>query len=68
MLGADRFLCSADYPFESVAEASEWVENAPLTDQERAQVCAGNARQLFQLKKRGRINVPERRLRRGLVA
>lgn len=49
MLGGDRVLFSADYPFESAEEAGNWIENAPLSDEERRAVCHENARTLMQL-------------------
>ncbi|WP_299808185.1 amidohydrolase family protein [uncultured Roseibium sp.] len=49
MMGDDRVLFSVDYPFEQAAEAGEWIEQAPLTDCERAKVCHENARALLTL-------------------
>ncbi|MCA0870671.1 amidohydrolase family protein [Seohaeicola saemankumensis] len=47
MAGPDRVMFSVDYPFERPEEAGDWIEAAPLTDDERAAVCHGNARALF---------------------
>ncbi|KND19513.1 amidohydrolase [Pannonibacter phragmitetus] len=49
MLGADRVLFSADYPFESAREAGEWIEAAPISDIERRAVCHDNAASLLKL-------------------
>lgn len=49
MLGSDRVLFSADYPFESAREAGEWIEAAPLSDAERRAVCHDNAASLLKL-------------------
>jgi 2,3-dihydroxybenzoate decarboxylase len=49
MMGSERVLFSADYPFESVAEAAEWIEAAPLTGPERRAVCHDNAAALLRL-------------------
>lgn len=48
-LGVDRVLFSADYPFERMSEAGEWIEAAPLSDDERRKVCRDNAAVLFGL-------------------
>lgn len=48
-LGPDRVMFSVDYPFEKPSEAGEWIEAAPLSEAERAAVCAGNARALLGL-------------------
>ena len=48
-LGAQAVLFSVDYPYESTAEACTFIEDAPLDDKTRAQVCHGNARRLFKL-------------------
>ncbi|MFW2543744.1 amidohydrolase family protein [Primorskyibacter sp. 2E107] len=49
MLGPERVMFSVDYPFERSAEAGDWIEAAPLTERERAQVCHENARALLKL-------------------
>lgn len=49
MAGADRVMFSVDYPFEAPEEAGEWIEAAPISDQERAKVCHLNAKALLGL-------------------
>jgi 2,3-dihydroxybenzoate decarboxylase len=49
MTGADRVLFSVDYPFERPEEAGEWIEAAPLSDEERRMVCYDNAAALMKL-------------------
>ena len=48
-LGVDRVMFSADHPFERAAEAGDWIENAPLSDDERTKICNANARSLLKL-------------------
>jgi 2,3-dihydroxybenzoate decarboxylase len=48
-LGPQAVLFSVDYPYESTAEACEFIERAPLDDATRALVCHGNARRIFKL-------------------
>jgi 2,3-dihydroxybenzoate decarboxylase len=49
MMGAGRVMFSADHPFENMQEAADWIEAAPLSEEERAGVCDGNARALMRL-------------------
>lgn len=49
MMGADRVLFSVDYPFERPDEAGEWIEAAPLGENERRMVCHDNAEKLLNL-------------------
>lgn len=48
-LGADRVMFSIDYPYESTEEAGEWIEAAPLSEEEKAKVCYQNAKDLLRL-------------------
>jgi 2,3-dihydroxybenzoate decarboxylase len=45
-LGEDNVMYSVDDPFESMAEAVEWFDAAPLNDAVRATVARDNARHL----------------------
>ncbi len=46
-LGADRILFGTDYPFESMAVASDYLDRAPLSDEDRAKIGHGNAERLL---------------------
>ena len=46
-VGADRVLYSVDYPYEDMGEATEWFDNAPISEPDRVKIGCGNARQLF---------------------
>jgi 2,3-dihydroxybenzoate decarboxylase len=48
-LGASRVMFSVDYPYESTDEAASFIENVPLGEQERRDVCSGNAERLLGL-------------------
>ncbi len=48
-LGHDRVMFSADYPFESTAEASEFIDHVPLAENVRADICRNNAARLLRL-------------------
>lgn len=48
-LGVDRVMFSVDYPFESPDEAGPWIDNAPISENERELICCGNAKALLGL-------------------
>jgi 2,3-dihydroxybenzoate decarboxylase len=50
-IGIDRVLWSADYPFEDISDAAEWIDAAPLSNADREKICRDNALKLFKLKK-----------------
>jgi 2,3-dihydroxybenzoate decarboxylase len=49
-MGVERVLWSADYPFEDISDAAEWIDAAPLSDADREKIVRSNARKLFKLK------------------
>src|ERR1041384_7710345 len=49
-MGVQRVLWSADYPFEDISDAAEWIDAAPLSDADREKIVRSNARTLFKLK------------------
>ncbi|MGK4585782.1 amidohydrolase family protein [Kitasatospora sp. HPMI-4] len=51
-MGSDRVLYSSDYPYESMREASDWFDNAAISDNDRIKIGRTNARRLF-------TNLPE---------
>jgi 2,3-dihydroxybenzoate decarboxylase len=46
-VGVDRVLYSTDYPWESMHEASDWFDNADISDNDRLRIGSTNARTLF---------------------
>ncbi len=46
---AGNVMFSVDYPFEKTELAAQFIEQARLSETERAQVAAGNARQILKL-------------------
>ena len=48
-LGAERILFAADYPYESMREAAEWFDAAPLDAGARAAIGRENALRLLRL-------------------
>jgi len=48
-VGADRVLYSVDYPFEDVVEASEWFDQASISESDRMKIGRTNGQKLFRL-------------------
>ncbi len=49
-IGPERVLFSADYPFESMKESSDFIENVAIDDSVRLDICARNAQARLNLK------------------
>lgn len=48
-MGAGSVMFSVDYPFERTELAAQFIEQARISETERAQVASGNARQILKL-------------------
>ena len=48
-LGVDRVMFSCDYPYEYTHEAVEFIDNAPISAEDREKICHGNAERLLGL-------------------
>lgn len=48
-VGADRVLFGADYPFERMADTSEWFDSAPISEADRQKIGRDNAIRLLGL-------------------
>ncbi len=46
-LGPERILFAADYPYEDMAEAAEFMNSADMSDEDRQKIFHGNAEKLF---------------------
>ena len=46
-VGVDRVLYSTDYPWEHMREASDWFDNADISDNDRLRIGSTNSRTLF---------------------
>jgi 5-carboxyvanillate decarboxylase len=49
VLGADKILFAADYPYESSGEAVQFMESVQLSDSDKDKICHLNAEKLFGL-------------------
>lgn len=48
-LGADRIMFAADYPYESLQQHVDFIDTAPISDDDRNKICHLNAERLFKL-------------------
>jgi 2,3-dihydroxybenzoate decarboxylase len=48
-LGHEHVMFAADYPFESMQEAAEFIDHVPLAESVRADICFNNAAKLLRL-------------------
>ncbi|MES2258121.1 MAG: amidohydrolase family protein [Pseudomonadota bacterium] len=48
-IGSDRILFSADWPFENIDHAADWLDTASISDNDRVKIGRGNAARLFRL-------------------
>jgi len=48
-IGSDRILFAVDYPFEEIAQASDWLEAAEIDEDLRRKIARENAISLFEL-------------------
>jgi 2,3-dihydroxybenzoate decarboxylase len=49
VLGAERIMFAADYPYESVSEGVQFMDTVDITDAQRQMIYAGNAEKLLKL-------------------
>jgi 2,3-dihydroxybenzoate decarboxylase len=49
VLGADRIMFSADWPFENIDHAARWFDASPISEPDRMKIGRSNAMRLFKL-------------------
>ncbi|OGA29051.1 MAG: amidohydrolase [Betaproteobacteria bacterium RIFCSPLOWO2_02_FULL_65_24] len=49
VLGTERIMFAADYPYESVEDGVKFLDNAPISEADRRRIYSGNAEALFGL-------------------
>jgi len=49
VLGADRILWAVDYPYQETVEATKWLDDAPISAQDKAKIFQLNAEKVFKL-------------------
>jgi predicted TIM-barrel fold metal-dependent hydrolase len=48
-VGVDRVMFASDYPWEQIEDGADFIEAAPVGDDDRRKICHGNAERLFGL-------------------
>lgn len=48
-MGADRIIFAADYPFEDMEDAAQWLDTVPISEVDRRRIGSENARGLLGL-------------------
>jgi 2,3-dihydroxybenzoate decarboxylase len=49
VLGADRIMFAADYPYESVTEGVQFLDTVDITEEQRIKIYSTNAERIFRL-------------------
>ena len=49
VIGADRIMFSADWPFEDIGEGAQWFDGAAISEDDRLKIGRDNAIELFGL-------------------
>ena len=49
VLGPDRILFGVDYPFAQNSAATDWMDDAPISDTDKQKIYSGNARRVFHI-------------------
>jgi predicted TIM-barrel fold metal-dependent hydrolase len=49
-LGSDRIMFAADYPYESLQQAVDFIDSAPVSAEDREKICHLNAEKLLKIK------------------
>ena len=48
-LGANKIMFAVDYPYQFPKQAVDWIEAAPISDDDRELICHGNSERIFKL-------------------
>jgi 5-carboxyvanillate decarboxylase len=48
VLGEDRIMFAADYPYESVEEGVRFLDTVEISEAQRAKIYSGNAERIFK--------------------
>ncbi|MEJ1966972.1 MAG: amidohydrolase family protein [Gammaproteobacteria bacterium] len=49
VLGPDKIMWAVDYPYQETVEATQWLNDAPISDDDRAKIFHKNAERLFKI-------------------
>src|SRR5262249_42318898 len=49
VLGADNIMWAIDYPYQETAEATRWLNEAPIADEDKEKIFHRNAEKVFKI-------------------
>jgi 5-carboxyvanillate decarboxylase len=49
VLGADNIMWAVDYPYQETVEATRWLDDAPISDEDKAKIFHRNAERIFKI-------------------
>jgi predicted TIM-barrel fold metal-dependent hydrolase len=49
VLGADNIMWAVDYPYQETVEATRWLDEAPISDEDKAKIFHRNAERIFKI-------------------
>jgi 5-carboxyvanillate decarboxylase len=49
VLGADNIMWAVDYPYQETVEATQWLNDAPICDEDKAKIFHRNAERIFKI-------------------
>jgi 5-carboxyvanillate decarboxylase len=49
VLGADNIMWAVDYPYQETKEATQWLNDAPISDADKAKIFHRNAEKVFKI-------------------
>jgi 5-carboxyvanillate decarboxylase len=48
-LGSTNIIFAIDYPYQFQKQAVQWIDAAPISDDDREPICHGNSERIFKL-------------------
>ena len=49
VLGADNIMWAVDYPYQETAEATQWLNDAPISESDKEKIFHKNAERIFKI-------------------
>ena len=50
VLGADNIMWAVDYPYQETVEATQWLNDAPISESDKAKIFHKNAERIFKIR------------------
>ena len=49
VLGADNIMWAVDYPYQETVEATQWLNDAPISESDKEKIFHKNAERIFKI-------------------